>query len=603
MSNWWGFGETAAQDNYEELPPPTTRITVRPQRPIEWPQDAPTEEERRIAEYVTALQPPPKREAPPPIQPSVYDTQQFMLRPPKAIEVPLNRPQQAEARSIEPTLRERGAQTMMGESPSTTRARLVRTLMGTTGVGETGLGAVDFVPFLGSALGSQEEAAKGDYQMAAVNAMPGGKPARKATGALKKVVAEALTPSKIPERNVGFAPGSVLDPATAPVAPLPPGSLAAPYVMNPVRVANPGVYKRPDVIAREAAANVVPEHPALKALFGVTRDDLYQISQQGRRQGNVTEPNIWMPNKPGKPNEAALAVMNEPNARRLVDTLAEARKYEGLEKGMVPWYVMDPLYQRMERLVGPERAAKEYHDFNMSMTPFSAGSSVPMEINRGTAANMMRVQGQYPTFQQWGGLADYKRGPDFPEELRGVKGMMGHGGQAKAVARYMATGKHGYGTDSVKINLYSGASGVPETGFQTRWAVPDAHYTRALGVPDARTFKDYDNFMGGTEYRQIGPWYREAVAEPLGIEAVPAQALQWGTYGLETGVKTKIGAGKLELISQAIWDRAAKLGIDPKKLRDDVLEGKAHAIWLLGALVPAGMMGGLAAQDNYDDKL
>jgi len=586
----WRFGEYASSDNYEELPPPTARITVRP-RWLDVPLESSTsEEDRRLAEYAAALVREPKREAPPELgQPSIYDTKSYTLQAPQA----------AEARSIQPTRREIGAQRLLGEAPTDIRKRMVRGLMGTSGIGESGIGVVDFVPGLGSWLGADEEIARGDYKMAGVNAMPGGKPARKAASALKTAVAEALTPKK-PERNVGFAPGSVLDPATPPVAPLPPGSLAAPYVMNPVRVANPGIYKNPRDIARAAAANVVPEHPALKALFGVTRDDLYQISQQGRRQGNVTEPNIWMPNKPGKPNEAALAVMNPANAQRVIDTLAEARKYEGLEKGMVPWYVMDPLYQRMKQLVGPERAAKEYHDFNMSMTPFSAGSSVPTEINRGTAANMMRVQGQYPVFQQWGGLAENKRGPDFPAALRDVKGIMGHGNQANPVARYIETGQHGYGNDSVKINLYSGASGVPETGFQTRWAVPDAHYTRALGVPDARTFKDYDNFMGGTEYRQIGPWYREAIAEPLGIEAVPAQALQWGTYGLETGVKTNIGAGKLELISQSIWERAERLGIDPKKLRDDVLKGKAHATWLLGALIPAGMMGGLASQDNYE---
>jgi hypothetical protein len=87
------------------------------------------------------------------------------------------------------------------------------------------------------------------------------------------------------------------------------------------------------------------------------------------------------------------------------EPLAEARKHPGLEQGMVPWYVMDPMYQRMVQLVGPERAAKEYMDFNMSVTPFSAGSSVPSEINRGTAANMMRQRGEYDIFKQYGGIA------------------------------------------------------------------------------------------------------------------------------------------------------------------------------------------------------
>jgi hypothetical protein len=403
----------------------------------------------------------------------------------------------------------------------------------------------------------------------------------------RKPVMEPATPGNIPETP----PEQISIPVAGPTS-----QINAPYISNPVRVANPGVYKDPRVIAAEANAKVAPEHPALKELFGVTRQDLYDISQQGRRQGNM-QPDLWQPSKPGKINEAAAAVANPANAQRLIDTLAEARKYPGLEQGMVPWYVMDPAYQQMERLVGPERAAKEYQDFNMSMTPFSAGSSVPAEINRGTAANMMRMRGEYPVFQKYGGLAADKRGgADYPEILRDVKGMMGHGNQADPVARYMATGSHGYGTDNVKINLYSGASGVPQTGFQTTGAVPDAHFTRALGVPDARKNpNDFNEYMIGTEYRHIGPWYREQVAKPLGIEAVPAQALMWGTYGPQTGVKTQIGAGKLELLSKQIWERAQKLGIDPRQLRDQVLTGQQHA-----ELEDDNRgMGSLAAQDSY----
>ena len=380
-----------------------------------------------------------------------------------------------------------------------------------------------------------------------------------------------------------IVPGEILNPGnearTLDIPVLGPSQqINAPYIQNPQRVANPGIYKRPDVIAAEAAARVEPEHPALKQLFGVTRQDLYDISQAGTRQGNK-ETQLWQPGKPGAPNEAALAVMNPANEQRLIDTLAEARKHPGLEQGMVPWYVMDPAYQQMERLVGPERAAKEYRDFNMSMTPFSAGSSVPAEINRGTAANMMRQRGEYDIFKQFGGLAADKRDvPGYPEILRDVGGMMGHLGQANPVERYVNTGSHGYGDANVKINLYSDASGVPQTGFQTTGAVPDAHFTRAVGVPDARTNPNkHNDYMGGTEYRQIGPWYRQKIADPLGIEAVPAQALMWGTYGPQTGVKTKIGAGKLELLSKAIWERAQKLGVDPKVLRDQVLRGEQHS--------------------------
>jgi hypothetical protein len=286
--------------------------------------------------------------------------------------------------------------------------------------------------------------------------------------------------------------------------------------------------------------------------------------------------------------------MNPANEQRLIDTLAEARKHPGLEQGMVPWYVMDPMYQRMVQLFGPERAAKEYRDLNMSMTPFSAGSSVPSEINRGTAANMYRQRGDYETFMKYGGLkASGRDVPGYPEDLRNVNGMMGHLNQASPVQRYMETGSHGYGDANVKINLYSDASGVPQTGFQTTGAVPDAHFTRAVGVPDARVNPNgFNEYMGGTEYRQIGPWYRDKIANPLGIEAVPAQALMWGTYGPQTGVKTKIGAGKLELMSKQMWERAQKLGVDPYDFRDRVLRGEEHSF-----LSPA--MGDLADASRY----
>jgi hypothetical protein len=352
-------------------------------------------------------------------------------------------------------------------------------------------------------------------------------------------------------------------------------------IENAQRLANPGVYKPPDVIAREANELVQPEHPALKELFGVTRNDLYDISQQGRRQGNM-EPQLWTPGKTTKVNEASANVMTGANAQRLVDTLGEALKYPDLTKGMVPWYVMDPMYQRMVQLVGPERAKAEYVKFNSTVSPFSAGSSVPTEINRGTAANMYATRGDLPTFKQYGNVAERNRGAGFPDDLRDVKGHMMHGNQIDPVIRYMQTGSHGYNKDTVKIPLYMGASGVPQTGFQTRWPVPDTHFASAIGMPEVRTSKDFRSYMGGPEYRPIGPWFREKVAEPVGLEAVPGQALTWGTFAPQTGVRTGIGAGKLELLSQNIWERAKKLGLDPGRLRDDVMLGKEHALWALG---------------------
>jgi hypothetical protein len=143
----------------------------------------------------------------------------------------------------------------------------------------------------------------------------------------------------------------------------------------------------------------------------VTREDLYDISQQGRRVGNQ-EPIIPTVANP-RGSATAEAIMTPANAQRLVDIGAEATKYPGLIHGMDPWYVMDPAHQRMARLVRPEQAAKDYLKFNVTTSMFSPASDVMTEINRGTGAHMMATQGRWPEFMKYGGVAEAKRGPDF----------------------------------------------------------------------------------------------------------------------------------------------------------------------------------------------
>ena len=388
--------------------------------------------------------------------------------------------------------------------------------------------------------------------------------------------------------------GEILKPANKEKTKSEQGGIARPniierYVIDPQRIYKSGIYKRPDELAREAEAVVAPEHPALKQLFGVTRGDLYDISQQGTRQGNVA-PNIAFPAKAGG-SYAAENVMTPGNAQRLIDTIAEAKtNAPNLTRGMVPWYVMDPAYQRLEQLLGPQRAVAEYRRFNEMMTPFSASSDVMKEINRGTGARMMADRGEFERFRQYNGLAEEARGPDFPPEMAGIISHPYHGIHTDPVTRYLQTGSHGYGKDTVKIPLYTQASGVPQTGFQTQWAVPDAHFTRAAGMSDVRRNASPGDYMGGPEYRTFAPWFRGQVATPSGLEAVPTQALMWGAYAPQTGVKTAIGAPKLELISQRMWERARELGVNPQDFRDRVLLGKEHSF-----LSPA--MGDLARQN------
>jgi hypothetical protein len=51
------------------------------------------------------------------------------------------------------------------------------------------------------------------------------------------------------------------------------------------RVAFPGIYDDPRIIAEKASSRVASESPAMKQLFGVTRDDLYEMSKG--RKGNI----------------------------------------------------------------------------------------------------------------------------------------------------------------------------------------------------------------------------------------------------------------------------------------------------------------------------
>jgi len=362
-------------------------------------------------------------------------------------------------------------------------------------------------------------------------------------------------------------------------------------VMNPERIAFPDIYKNPRELVQEAANRVAPESPLLKQLFGVTREDLFDISQQGTRAGNITD----APFKTAKnPKGAAHAqqVMNPRNVQRLQDIVAEAKQQPDLYKGMASWYTMDPLYRRFVDIYGPDRAIGEYNKFNTLTGMASPGSEVLTELNRGTAANMMDTLGRFEDFRKFGGVSEFKRGADFPPELAGVIGHPYHStAQAGPMGKYLASGL--LEMDSAKVPSYIVASGVPETGFQTRFAVGDAHFSRLLGLPDVRgatTKKGVPTIPKASasvpEMVSIAPFFRQKIAQPMGIEAVPAQAVIWGAGSGATGVTSPIGAPKLELLAQQIGETARRLGVSPETARDMIIRGQTYA----GGLSKGGLL-------------
>lgn len=350
-------------------------------------------------------------------------------------------------------------------------------------------------------------------------------------------------------------------------------------VSEPQRMAFPGIYQRPDVIASEAASRVAPEDPALKQIFGVTREDLYQLGKS--RQGNLPGE---LPGQSANPrgSAAAEAVMTRRNRQRILDVNAEAEKHPLLVQGMDPWYVMDPLYKRMVQLLGPEQANIEYRKMNTLMGMASPGSEVLDEIPRGTAAYFLQKQGRFPEFIEHLGKKQNERG-DVPLDIINVPGHIYHQtAQAIPMGRYLETGE--LQMKSPKVPMYIEASQVPEIGLQTRTPVGDAHWSRAVGLADtrgARTIKGKEVVPGASvsnaEMAQLAPWWREQIAKELGIESVPAQARTWGVFSGQTGVTTPIGAPKLELLAQKIMETAERLGVSPETARDMVITGQTYA--------------------------
>jgi len=347
------------------------------------------------------------------------------------------------------------------------------------------------------------------------------------------------------------------------------------------RVAFPGIYNDPRQTISDANQMVGTEDPLLQRLFGVSRQDLSDIALG--RQGNEigTLPGA----KPGSTGAAsARAVMTPQNEQRLIDVLNEARGTP-LHTGMTGWYSMDPLYERFRQIFGDEDAPAKYAKFNTLMGMASPGSDVATEIGRGTSAHWLDAQGRFPDFQKYAGFANDARSGmgNFPPDMMGVPGHIYHPtAQAGPMADYLRTGS--IQMQSPKVPMYIGASGVPETGFQSDMPVGDAHWARGVGLADTRnprTLKGEQIVPGSSastpEIQTLGPWWRDRVAAQAGYGAVPAQATAWGAFAPYTGVTSKIGAPKLEILATQIGKAAERLGVSPETARDLIIQGKAGA--------------------------
>lgn len=375
-------------------------------------------------------------------------------------------------------------------------------------------------------------------------------------------------------------------------------------IRDPQRKAYPGIYSDPRELAMKAEARVPPEDPALFELFGVTRADLARMAQEPG-----SEPGTW-PGRPKNPKGSAAAdrIMKPENARRLRESLEIAREEAPrLTEGMTGWYEMRPVYERLVERFGAEEGGQRFRDLVTYMGLASPGTDVMTEITRGTAANMMARQGRLEEYYQKLGIPEHARGADFPEDVRGVPGHAYHrSGQAGGMKKYHETGS--IQSKEAKVPLYTQASMVDELGRQTDVPVGDSHWSRAAGLADARTAKEYKDSVSSSEMAALSPWWRDEVAGPAGYESVPAQANAWGLYSGETGVDTAVGVPKLELLAKKIRLTAEREGIPLEVARDRVIAGEAYAgridpelLTYLGLGSAGAAAGYKAFEDEFED--
>jgi hypothetical protein len=353
-------------------------------------------------------------------------------------------------------------------------------------------------------------------------------------------------------------------------------------VANPYRMMYPGIYRNPKEIAATANAQVAaPDEitAMMKQLWGVDRGTLSDMAIG--RTGNAM-PNVQLADK-ARGSEAARNIITPENTQRLVDTLAEAGKYPGLSHADA-WYILDPVFHRMVEMFGPDEAVARYKHFNTMTGMASPGSDVLTELQRGTAAHWLDQQGRFQDFSKYGGVAEDARGRRFPEDMRYIAGHPYHPtSQAGPMGQYLERGA--IESSSPKVPLYVGASGVPQTGFQTIGPVGDAHWSRGVGLADTRKGPtDIGASFSGSEYQTLQPWWQHNVAGAMGLESVPAQARLWTALGPQTGVESALGRGKLELFTQQIMKAAQRMGVSPEKARDLILSGQAGA----GVQIPIG---------------
>lgn len=377
-------------------------------------------------------------------------------------------------------------------------------------------------------------------------------------------------------------------------------SRQAPTVVTDRKPQFPGVYSDPVASAKEAEKRIAPESPNVTLVYGPEASREALAATNLKRGPGITDPREIVPGWVNNPrgSQAAHDIMTPENAERIFEQLHALRTHapQAWQSGLA-WYMGDPKYKAIERLVGPEEAQRLYRQHTVFQGVESPELSPPMEIRRGANAMFFAEQGGPEEFagryMTHGGKPPSNRArSSFLPEMENVPGRKGQMNAAYPQYQFMTTGQAG--TQGPKVWPYVLSHGVPETGFQNIIPVADAHYIRSLGLPDTRNLrwnKEKGLFLPDAtsiytpELQTLYPWYRDVVGQ-LGLKPGQAQPIQWVGMAHHTGVKPPYGASKIEMEADRIVQQAKKHGEPVEKVRDEFLLGKRH----LGALGGPGML-------------
>lgn len=367
-------------------------------------------------------------------------------------------------------------------------------------------------------------------------------------------------------------------------------------VNSPARKMFPDIYKDPRVLIEEAAERVAPENPDMLKHFGVSRqdiDDLTRANQAQMARDQVDIP-VYSPTSRASAGEYMQQIMGDRNTGRLQDLLSLAAADPRLA-GSYGWYWMKPLYDKYVGLLGEELGAKEFDDFMQLGSALSTRSSPASEIRRASLANEF-------SHARENGLADFymAQGDSLPPGY----GSLAHSSAHRSLlSRFDKTGKffdEASMMDAPKTPnyYYSKEAGTP-LGGNIKWPTSDAHNVRLSGLSDARpAMNGADASISKEEAGFFRDYWRNKVALPLGMEGSPAQALAWNAGSQATGVQGNIGKPYLELVTDAVGRQARHTGRSFEDTLYDFMLGKGRLRQVAPAAGAAGIYGLLQGDDD-----